>query len=51
MHKQSEIFKDEAMKAYFETLPTVVREAAFQSGVKINTLEDLKNFASKYTAT
>ena len=51
MHKQSEIFKDETMKAYFETLPTVVREAVFQSGVKINTLQDLKDFAAKYTAT
>ncbi len=51
MHKQSEIFKDESMKSYFETLPTVVREAVFQSGVKIHTLEDLKAFAQKYTAT
>jgi len=51
MHKQSEIFKDEAMKAYFETLPTVVREAVFQSGVKINTLDELKDFATRYTAT
>lgn len=51
MHKQSEIFKDQAMKSYFETLPTVVREAVFQSGVKINTLDDLKNFAERYTAT
>lgn len=51
MHTQSEIFKDPSMKAYFETLPAVVREAAFQSGVQIHTLEDLKAFASKYTAT
>ena len=51
MHKQSEIFKDPEMTAYFETLPTVVREAVFQSGVQIHTLQELKDFATRYTAT
>ncbi len=51
MHEQHHIFKDENMKAYFTSLPKVVQEAVFQSGVKINTMEELKDFASKYTAT
>lgn len=51
MHEQHHIFKDENMRDYFNSLPKVVQEAVFQSGVKINTVEDLKDFANKYTAT
>ena len=43
------LFDDNAMKAYFETLPEAVREAVFQSGVKLNTLPELQAFAENYT--
>lgn len=48
MHSQHPIIKDEEMRAYFDTLPTVIQEAVYQSGVKINTLDDLKAFAQHY---
>ncbi len=42
------LFEDHSMKAYFETLPEAVREAVFQSGVKLNTLPELQAFAENY---
>lgn len=43
------LFDDNAMKAYFGTLPETVREAVFQSGVQLNTLPELQAFAENYT--
>ena len=43
------LFDDNAMKAYFATLPETVREAVFQSGVQLNTLAELQAFAENYT--
>lgn len=51
MHQQHEIFKDEDMRAYFNTLPKVVQEAVFQSGVNIQTKQQLQDFAARYSAT
>ncbi len=51
MHQQHQIFKDENMRAFFNGLPKVVQEAVFQSGVKINSIDELKEFANRYTAT
>ncbi|MDD6728167.1 MAG: hypothetical protein PUE08_02985 [Eubacteriales bacterium] len=37
------------MKEYFDTLPENVKESIYQSGAKINSLEDLKTVAEGFT--
>ncbi len=48
MHQLHPIYTDKSMQSYFETLPPTVQEAVFQSGVKIETLQQLKDFATAY---
>lgn len=37
------------MKEYFDNLPENVKESIYQSGAKINSLEDLKAIAEGFT--
>lgn len=46
---QHPIFEDEQLKTYFNTLPMSVQQAVIESGVSIQTVEDLHKFAEGYT--
>ncbi len=47
---QNRIFeKDQELKAYFDRLAPVVQEAVFQSGVPIQSVEQLRKFEEGYT--
>ncbi len=41
--------KDRELKAYFDSLAPVVQEAVFQSGVPIQSVEQLRKFEKEYT--
>ena len=43
-------FKDPAMQQYFDTLPAYIQESVIQSGVQMNTLEQLRKAAENLTA-
>ncbi len=48
MNNQPNILQDPAMKAYFDTLPTSVQETILQSGMKVDTVEQLKACAEQF---
>lgn len=47
---QNNVFeKDQELKSYFDSLAPVVQEAVFQSGVPIQSVEQLRKFEKEYT--
>ncbi len=49
MSQNHPIFENEDLKTYFDSLAPVVQEAVFQSGVPIQSVEQLRRFAEGYT--
>ena len=48
MSNQPKAMQDPAMKQYFDTLPTSVQETIVQSGVEVNSVEQLKQCAEHF---
>ena len=48
MPNQPKAMQDPAMKQYFDTLPTSVQETIVQSGVEVNSVEQLKQCAEHF---
>lgn len=48
MPNQPKPMQDPAMKQYFDTLPTSVQETIIQSGMEVNSLEQLKQCAEHF---
>lgn len=40
-------FQNEDMKQYFSSLPTIIQETIEQSGIKFQSVEDLREFVNK----
>lgn len=49
MSNQPKAMQDPAMKQYFDTLPTSVQETIVQSGVEVNSVEQLKQCAEHFS--
>lgn len=45
MQYKFEAFDNPEMKQYFSSLPALVQESITQSGIKFDSVEQLKNFA------